>query len=84
MYKDFFDTLFIRFRGDIEMMDMLQQTVGLAPDAFVDELREWTHKKYISLRICPDCKQRLEFGDPTIEHIVTLQCPKCGLLYHYF
>ena len=84
MYKDFIDMLFIRFRGDIEMMDMLQQTVGLAPDSFVDELREWTHKKYISLRICPDCKQKMCFDNPSVEHIVTLKCPYCGLTYNYF
>ena len=84
MYKNFIDMLFIRFRSDIEMMDMLQQTIGLAPDAFLEELREWTHKKYISLRICPDCKQKMCFDNPSVEHIVTLKCPYCGLTYNYF
>lgn len=84
MYRDFFDTLFIRFRGDIEMMDMLQKTIGLSPESFVEEMREWNNKKYISLRICPECKQDMVFDIPTVEHIATLKCQNCGLIYHYF
>jgi hypothetical protein len=84
MYKDFFDRLFIRFHGDIEMMDVLQKTMGLDPNSFVEEMRDWIHKKCISCRICPDCLTNLRFGYPSVEHIVTLECPKCGMIHNFF
>lgn len=84
MYQDYFDTLFIRFHGDIGMMCALQQVAGTDPVRFINELRQWIDKKYISLRICPECKQKMGFENPSVEHIVTLKCPYCGLTYNYF
>ena len=84
MYQDYFDTLFIRFHGDIGMMCALQQVAGTDPVRFINELRQWIDKKCISCRVCQDCKAELKFNGLSAAHVVSMICPECGRRYNYF
>jgi len=84
MFTNSYDSLFIWLHGDIHRMDALRKIIGSDPLRYASEMKEWIDQKSILCRVCPDCMNDLKFLPPTVEHLVTMICPKCKREFDYF
>ena len=84
MYKTILDNLYIALHGNTQKMDELIESIGLDPERFVIEGKEFICQKIIMERICPKCKVGLIGNGLSVEHVITMICPVCGEVFNYF